>query len=118
MKIIVNMKNQIDFLKIYDGIWGAINLNNMIPIHKESIEKVNIKILESDVEDDIAYKNLLSNQLSWCNANYSKIILQATKLYHSITSGKARPELKNRCCNFLIDENLCAKYKLKDPSQR
>ncbi|MDR3121494.1 MAG: type III toxin-antitoxin system ToxN/AbiQ family toxin, partial [Clostridiales bacterium] len=27
------MKNQVDFLKINDGVWGAINFNNMIPIH-------------------------------------------------------------------------------------
>ncbi|MDR1320575.1 MAG: type III toxin-antitoxin system ToxN/AbiQ family toxin, partial [Gracilibacteraceae bacterium] len=27
------MKNQVDFLKINGGAWGAINFNNMIPVH-------------------------------------------------------------------------------------
>ena len=29
----LHMKNQIDFLKIKGGEWGAINYNNMIPVH-------------------------------------------------------------------------------------
>lgn len=28
----LQMKNQIDFLKINQGQWGAINFNNMIPV--------------------------------------------------------------------------------------
>ena len=60
----LHMKNQIDFLKIKGGEWGAINFNNMIPVHPGNLIKVEMKIYETDSQQDIAYKNLLSNQLS------------------------------------------------------
>ena len=55
-------------------------------------------------------KHLNMNQLSWCNANKDKIIIQAEKLYHLIVTGKARPELAKRCCNFFADEKQYRKY--------
>ena len=58
-----SMKNQIDFMKIKEGEWGAINFNNMIPVHESCLHKVEMKILSSDSIAEIAYKNLLSNQL-------------------------------------------------------
>ena len=102
----LTMKNQIDFLKINGGIWGAINLNNMIPIHEKSLEIVDIKILSTDDKATINYKNLLSNQLSWCNKleNIDFITKKARKLYDTIVNNKVRPQLINRCCNFLVDE--------------
>jgi protein AbiQ len=100
----LRMKNQLDFLKINHGLWGAINFNNMIPIHPQCLTPVSLKFDTSDTKSEIDYKNLLSNQLSWCNANRTKIFDQASKLYSLITSGKARPELAQRCCNFLADE--------------
>ena len=36
----LKMKNQIDFIKINSGKWGAINLNNMIPVHHSLATKV------------------------------------------------------------------------------
>nr|DAW40731.1 MAG TPA: Toxin ToxN, type III toxin-antitoxin system [Caudoviricetes sp.] len=102
----LNMKNQIDFLKIDGGVLGAINLNNMIPIHSSSLQLINVKIMDSDSEDEVQYKNLLINQLSWCNRvhNSLNIIEKATKLYSTITKGEANAKLKSRCCNFLLDE--------------
>jgi protein AbiQ len=99
-----NMKNQIDFLKIYGGEWGAINFNNMIPIHSSCLTVVDMKISPADSKADADYKNLLVNQLSWCNSNKAGILARATKLYHLIVSKRARPELAHRCCDFLIDE--------------
>jgi protein AbiQ len=103
----LKMKNQLDFLKINGGLWGAINFNNMIPIQSSSLTKVEMKILASDTQDEVAYKNLLMNQLSWCNRHKEQIVNQAIKLYTLITTGKARPELTRRCCNFALDEKLC-----------
>jgi protein AbiQ len=104
------MKNQVDFLKINRGIWGAINFNNMIPIHPQCLIPVELHVLSTDLKSDIDYKNLLSNQLSWCNANKEQITRQAAKLYLLITSGKARPELARRCCNFRVDEQQYRAY--------
>lgn len=68
----LHMKNQIDFLKIKNGEWGAINFNNMIPVLPQCLSKVERRILETDTKPDIDYKNLLSNQLSWCNSHNIK----------------------------------------------
>lgn len=107
----LHMKNQIDFLKINKGIWGAINLNNMIPVPAECLTKVNMQISPADTKADIAYKNLLSNQLTWCNAHKSLILKQAEALYNTLTNGIAWDMLAKRCCNFKGAETLCLQYK-------
>ena len=64
------------------GVWGAINFNNMIPIHSDQLEHIDIRILPTDDKATVDYKNLLANQLSWCNtsANAASIIQKAEKL--------------------------------------
>jgi protein AbiQ len=104
------MKNQVDFLKINRGIWGAINFNNMIPIYQQCLTPVELHILPTDLKSDIDYKNLLANQLSWCNANKEQIMRQAAKLYLIISSGKTRTELARRCCDFRVDEQQYHAY--------
>ena len=106
----LHMKSQVDFLKIKNGEWGAINLNNMIPVPINSLKHVDIKISENDTAQDIAYKNLLSNQLSWCNSHKDIILKQADKLYHIIVDGKGWESLVNRCCNFALDEEQCCLF--------
>lgn len=106
----LHMKNQIDFLKIKNGELGAVNFNNMIPVPAFCLEKVEIRIKNTDSKADRDYKNLLSNQLSWCNANRASILKQAEKLYHTITSGRAWDNLKGRCCDFAVDEQHCLEY--------
>ena len=107
----LKMKNQTDFLKINGGVWGAINFNNMIPVPLECLNKVEINILITDAKPDKDYKNLLSNQLSWCNSNKERITKQAEKLYNMIISGKAAESLRERCCKFAVDEQKCVEYK-------
>ena len=69
-----------------------------------------MKHLPSDTKTDTDYKNLLSNQLSWCNSNREAIIRQATNLYRNIIQGKARPELLSRCCKFKVNEHQYKAY--------
>ena len=106
----LHMKSQIDFLKIKNGEWGAVNFNNMIPVPIASLTKVELKLSPSDTKADIDYKNLLSNQLSWCNSTRDIILRQASKLYVTITQGKAWGNLAGRCCNFSLDEQQCLAY--------
>lgn len=106
----LHMKSQIDFLKINGGEWGAINFNNMIPVHPSCLKKVEMKILETDSKQDVAYKNLLANQLSWCNSHREIILKQAQKLYQTIVGGKAWGNLASRCCNFALDERQYELY--------
>ena len=102
------MKNQVDFLKINDGIWGAINFNNMIPIHASCLKEINMKIDPNDNKSEVDYKNLLANQLSWCNSNRVAILSRTEKLYRIITENKGWPGLAKRCCNF---QNLEDRYR-------
>ena len=106
----LTMKNQIDFLKINGGVWGAINFNNMIPIHEQNLMKVDLIIRSGDTRAEINYKNLLTNQLSWCNSNRENILNKARKLYSLITEGKAPEKLTERCCDFNLLEEKYSVY--------
>lgn len=66
----LTMKNQLDFLKINNGEYGAINFNNMFPIIKDIFQE---KII--NIEKDIKYKELLQNQLMWCNEVENKVLI-------------------------------------------
>ncbi len=101
------MKNQVDFLKIENGVYGAINFNNMIPVTQDQLQKADLTISPTDPKYERDYKNLLINQLSWCNANREVIINSASKLYALISMGKDYVQLQERCCNFKLLESVC-----------
>lgn len=104
----LNMKNQLDFLKINDGIWGAINFNNMIPIKNANFIKIDIKVKETDTKSQVDYKNLLQNQLSWCNSNRKTVSNKAAVLHKLISEKRAGETLLKRCCDFkLLEEKAC-----------
>lgn len=109
----LHMSNQIDFLKINTGIWGAINFNNMIPVNDFSIKEISMRMDEDDTQDVVMYKQLLMNQLSWCNSHRDSILKQAEKLYILIVNDKAWKSLSDRCCNFSEDEKRCKEYSFK-----
>ena len=104
------MKNQVDFIKIEEGKYGVINLNNMIPIHINSLTAVNLVVRPADSEEEANYKALLSNQLTWCNAHRGEILSKAHRLYNIVTSGRAYPSLAARCCDFSLDEKNLRLY--------
>ena len=109
----LKMKNQIDFLKIDNGNLGAINFNNMIPVNEDNISKIEIKNIQ-----DKDYKNLLENQLSWCNKKQNKqnILDKAKKLYdyinnpNNIKNVDRWEKIKYRCCDFKKLEQLAKVY--------
>lgn len=107
-----SMMEQIDFIKINNGKLGAINLNNMIPIHIFCLKPIDIQIKPTDDKSTKEYKNLLADQLSWCNGekNAPKIIRKATALYKTIVNQRASEKLLKRCCDFKLDEIQCLKY--------
>lgn len=109
----LHMSNQVDFLKINNGIWGAINFNNMIPVNDFSIKEISMRMDEDDTQDVVMYKQLLMNQLSWCNSHRDSILKQAEKLYNLIVNDKAWKSLSDRCCIFSEDEKRCKEYSFK-----
>ncbi len=106
----LKMKNQIDFIKINSGHWGAINLNNMIPIHPAVVTRIDFHKFNVLNKDELNYKNLLENQISWCNINKSMILQKSQKLYAAITKKKAHEQLTQRCCDFKLLEEKCIEY--------
>ena len=52
-----NMKNSKDFRKINNGLYGAINFNNMIPVIDEALVIIDIANVQ-----DANYQRLLQNQ--------------------------------------------------------
>lgn len=109
------MMEQIDFIKIKNGKLGAINLNNMIPIHISCLKPIDIQIKSTDDKSTKEYKNLLMDQLSWCNGekNEPEIKRKAIALYKTIVNQRASEKLLKRCCDFKLDEIQYLKYCLE-----
>ena len=97
------MKNDIDFMRIFDRnkLIGVLNFNNMIPVNDHVIRALNLRIDPTDSEAEKAYKILCIKELDWIRKHQSVIIKRANKLYRMITSEKANARLKKRCLDFL-----------------
>ncbi|WP_196607221.1 type III toxin-antitoxin system ToxN/AbiQ family toxin [Pectinatus frisingensis] len=100
----LKMQNsQIDIIKIVNGEYGIINLNNMIPVSNNAVTVINI-----DKIVDIKYANILRKQARFLNTNEEKIYKKTIKLYNMIIKKRANKKLICRCCDFKLLE---AKYK-------
>ena len=83
------MKNDVDFMRIQGGSLGAINFNNMIPVHNSAI----IPIIVSNVKDN-KYRMLLINQLKFFDDHETEILNKGVKLYKSYKNGTLREQVK------------------------
>ena len=103
----LTMKNSLDFVKINQGKFGVINLNNMFPVIEEVIIEKNINL-----EEDNKYKELLVNQLNWCNKmeNRDNIYRKTEKLYKEILNKKEQSRFWNRCCDFSLLEEKAIEF--------
>ena len=108
------MKNGLDFMKLSDTNGkplGAMNLNNMIPVDDRLIKKINLIPISTNSPQDVMYKNMLNDQLDWCNNNRKSIIRKAINLYQMITEKpKVNPKLTQRCCDFKKLEAALEQY--------
>lgn len=109
----MTMKNNIDFLKIGGGQWGVINFNNMIPIHFKDLSLVDTTIRVGDDRLQTAYKNLLTNQIYWCNSNKEIIVKKARNLYEKHRLGRLYPNVFARCCDYELLEKEYRRYCLE-----
>lgn len=96
------MNNQIDFTKIANGRYGAINFNNMIPVNKEDLIYFNFN------NEDNRY--VYYHQYKWVLSHQNKLREKALNLYNFINSDKAYPNLIERCCNFSLLEQKCQEW--------
>lgn len=105
----LKMSDTLDFIRINDGIYGAMNLNNMIPVCEGSFVKLEIE------KEDTTYKKLLYNQLRWINQtiNKNKIIDNVNELRLRYEQKTLNRKIYKRCCHFFDLEKVCKEYSLK-----
>ena len=97
---------------------GALNFNNMIPVSEEFITQININPSKNDSPKDKIYKELLNNQLDWCNDNFDSITKKANKLYKFVTQSPEKSRnLTRRCCDFKKLEAILEKRLAKSTEQ-
>ena len=94
----------LDIYKIDDGKLGVINLNNMIPVPKSEVIRINI-----DDQEDSRYRSLLRKQARIIMANRDEIKDKSLKLYSVVSSGN-HPHINKRCSNFYLLEEKCSEY--------
>ena len=101
----LTMKNDVDFMRIAGGKYGAINFNNMIPVVDSAVIKV-----DTNKINDWKYKILLINQIEFFDDHDTEIVDRATKLYKSVIRKTARQAVLDICCNYLLLEQKAKKY--------
>ncbi|MBU5228151.1 type III toxin-antitoxin system ToxN/AbiQ family toxin [Clostridium senegalense] len=108
------MKNNLGFMKIRlkDNEYGAVNINNMIPIKEDQLIKFNI-----NDEKDNKYKKLLKNQFKFLYRNADNIHHSALKLYEKVVIQKDINFI-NMCCDFKVLENKCLEYDYKKTKEK
>ena len=112
----INMKNDIDFIKIQDKntdkIFGAIDLNNMVPVMPENYTEItfdnldNFRKFENNREKK-SYWKLLNKELSLLNEK--EILTNAEKLYR-LKEQHPNNNISKRCCDFKKLEEKCLEY--------
>ena len=105
----INMKNNVDVVKIENGNYGVVNFNNMIPVTSNNYELFDLKTKPKDTYE-LKWQNLLKAQLLWLNKNIKVVKGKAFKLYEMYKNNKLPERIKTRCCNFLLLEEKCREY--------
>ncbi len=106
-----NMKNDVDFSRIFDGdkLIGVLNFNNMIPVNDSLIKLLNVKINKNDSDAEKAYKRLCTKELDWIQKNQDAIVKKANKLYRLVQDEAVSYGLKKRCLDFKKLESVLLK---------
>lgn len=114
-------KSSVDFIKIYDDkikdnngvskLIGVLNLNNMIPVSKSVLSKIDLTVDKRSDLPTQRYVILMQKQLRWCRNNYDTILNRANKVYKMVTQEPDKNRnLVRRCCNFKRLEEILDKY--------
>lgn len=111
----LTMKNSMDFLKINDGEFGAINFNNMIPVCEGVYTTIDFDY--DNVTLNKKYIELLINQLFWLRRNVDIVCNKSRYLYNMYNSKRLPKSIMERCINFKLLEEYSVKYKLGDKSE-
>ena len=110
------MKSTLDLIKIKDGEYGVVNLNNMIPVNRNNYIEFDLN-RKTNNELDISRIELLTNQLRWLTLNKKEIYTKSRVLYNLYVNNKLSKNIKDRCCNYPLLEDKCNKYNLNKELQ-
>ena len=108
----LKIKSKLDFLKLDSGKLGAINFNNMLPVTKKNIIKIDLD-KECITKEEEKYMKLLKSQLFWLNRNSEKLYGRSKKLYDKYIDGTLDKNILKRCCDFKLLEEKCIEYNAK-----
>lgn len=107
------MKNGIDFHRILDAdgkLIGVLDFNNMIPVRKDVLKEVDLKIRFKDSQEIKHYKNLMIDQLNFCRQNQNILTKKAEKLYKMIGKKNCSGPLKRRCLKWSKLEEVLDRF--------
>jgi protein AbiQ len=107
------MKNGLDFHRILDSkgkLIGVLDFNNMIPVRTDTVQKIQLQANKNDTIATLHYKELLKDQLTFCRQNHDIIVKKANKLYRLVHQKNTSGQLKRRCLNWSILENILDHY--------
>ena len=98
------MKNAKDFRKINNGMYRAINFNNMIPVLDSALIEIDIANIT-----DVKYRRLLQNQYNSIKSDEKGILKTAENLRNLIFDEEKNLSehdkiIKQRCCNLVLLE--------------
>lgn len=95
--------------KVFDGtaegdLLALVQLNNMIPVTKANITKLDVKNL------DLKYQFLLLKEINYIRAHRDKLLKKASKLYELVVD-KKNPVFIKISCDFKALEEASSSYK-------
>ena len=105
----MNMKNNLDIVKIDGGRYGVVNFNNMIPVTSKNYELFDLNAIPKDTYE-LKRQNLLKSQLLWLNKNIKNVKGKALNLYDKYKKGRLDERIESRCCDFILLEEKCKEY--------
>lgn len=113
------MRDKIDFKKIvHNGnLIGVLNFNLMIPVENAQIQQIDTKIRRHDNADTRKKKELLIQELDWCNEHERDLTNTANVLYQKYISGE-NFAAREQCLDFIRMELECSRYNEKLKKQR
>ena len=110
-----SMKNGLDFHRILDSdgkLIGVLDFNNMIPVRPDVVRKIQARINKSDNTATRHYKELMSDQLTFCRQNHEVIVNKANKLYSMVHQKNTSGFVKSRCLNWKKLEEILDRYQV------
>ena len=108
-----SMKNGLDFHRILDAddkLIGVLDFNNMIPVRPDVVRKIQVRTNKTDNQATRHYKELMSDQLTFCRQNHDVIVNKAIKLYRMVHQKSTSGFIKRRCLNWAKLEEVLDRY--------